>query len=53
MCEFVDDRDEHVGWGEVVHGLGEGDEDLGDAELVVSEVPVARKTESDSDDIVM
>lgn len=36
--EFANDGGEGIGWGEGVDGLGEGDEDGGDAELVVDEV---------------
>lgn len=38
LGDFPNDGGEHVGRGQVVHGLSEGNEDERDLELVVGEV---------------
>lgn len=43
LRKFADDRGEDVGRGELVNGLSEGDENEGDLELVVGEIPEGRK----------
>lgn len=44
VCELVDDRNENVGRSQVVDRLSEGDEDLGDLELVVGKVSVGLRS---------
>lgn len=38
LCKFPDNRSEDIRWGEIVYGLGEGDEDKGDLKLMVGEI---------------